>query len=1765
MGAMSKKDAKAEVGGFWSYIFGNESIKEKPIDLSKFIELDEIKASNLLKSLQEIEIASKTNTSVWQEYFSTLSDGQKWQIEFVKNNDLQKTSTEDLVKANQQARASALAHNEAIKAQTFSAKAGKVALQALATVGNMFVMWAFTKGIELAVKVLDNYIHRLDNAKEALSSTQSELSFVNDELKDTTDKIAELEALDPSSISITDKEDLQRLKDQNEELRIRQKYLEDQEKYDLQKVADLTKEKYGQKYGNVNRDTVDEYRSLYANKNTKTVPASSYLTGGAYSQSTPYAASKQNTGAIGGSGTLSDLIAQYEHYIELKKEAVQNNDADGIKQYNDKLVEIAEKLRSDRTELQGFSDDLKAAGDTSGELDNITWQLKTIDDLLLSPGQNLVNFIDKDILSEDKQKLVDLANAGKLTQDELSSNFSEVDKYLKENGLTLDDLISVVKTYKEELYNVSVDETTISPLSISQTVDQLNTQLKPAFDSLKSAYQDIFTDDGFTPENVDIPMLDSIRASIEELNSMEGVDIDIDYSSFENLAEVLTDTASTEDKVHEAINSLATDIVSALNPAISECSGEAYQMVQALLESVGVMNSEEVMVSALGYTYEEYVAAKEAASSAGIDLANATAEDIVNFANEATAAEEDKTALLNYYQYKIIASGATIDTLGDINALIAEYNQLGINCNKLKEYLALKGAGAGSGVDVKYRGYGSSTKGYDTGVSYSPTEVDFKPKSEPKKSGGGGGTGRAKKEEFDWIETKIKNLEEDISRLDKTSDSSYSSVSEKNKALADGIEKINEEINLQQQAYERYMAKAESVGLSDEYKNLVQNGAVDIESITDDDLKEAIKNYEQWYGKAKETQDKINDLYDDAKDKHVAAYELEASEIEKLRDNQTITEREYLDAMLALYEKYYADQTEFANQAKEAKLKYLKEEKDYLETVANAAASLLDDQIDYIEKEKDREHKKYEDQIAEIEDIIKAKEKDADAVQDQIDAIKDENDELDRQKNLREALRKEQEAQTALERAKNQRTKLLYKNGQMVWDVDDSAIREANKNVEDAQDAVDKAKKDIIIANLQIQIDAIQDGIDALEDQKAQLEVLADESDAFFDKKIADMREYQNEWKEALEIEERAIDITNLKSMFGEDAVDEILGHNLTLLSTWKQNYADTMAAMDLAGSDMVGSITSEWEELAGVSNNMEDAIARSQLSMDSLTGMAGTLDNAVGNVEDASNRVADVVNNTDMSPVNEQLGNTEHAAQNTQEQLNGIVEKLDTLESDVQNYQIPAIDTVAFAASLGTGEGTDGILGQLNTFIERFREICSSIPSIWDSTIQSLNGQGTVPGESAGYDSMFAPLLNAMDGTKLEIDGKLKEYAESWTGFNETLGEIIGVGSGSSIGGAEEHQSSGTGMSSTKSGSGSQKTDKDVSSDSIVGTIESGGEAVIQSFDEVWIPGFEEFASQIDEICMNVCAMVEDMANEVIKMVNDALKAMKELEAKNTGAYKIDKVGSSYSPHAVSPANAFGTLSSADGSGAVTKDQISLVNELGNEMLIRDGILHEIPGGAHTIQLQKGDIILNHKQTEELKKYNRVTSGGGHGKLVGSFASGTVTSSKVSILDSNIRDMWSSDEFRKLLENVKKLRDGQSIIIGQNNTILKDKNGDPYREGTVITPKGDVYMPLPDTHPTMQLQKKFDAYVQKMGGADFLGANAMIEHNKQMNKWTKQITNSNIINNVVNNRPEISIGDINVTCPGITSQEVMREVGDALNKQIGHLSQRALQEAMMR
>ena len=115
-------------------------------------------------------------------------------------------------------------------------------------------------------------------------------------------------------------------------------------------------------------------------------------------------------------------------------------------------------------------------------------------------------------------------------------------------------------------------------------------------------------------------------------------------------------------------------------------------------------------------------------------------------------------------------------------------------------------------------------------------------------------------ETIDWIETKISRIERVIDQLDQKASNVYKTWSERNKALAGEISEVHDEIELQQQAYNRYMQEANSIGLSASYVEKIQNGTIDIETITDEALKEKIDDYQKYYEAALDAEQAIEEL-----------------------------------------------------------------------------------------------------------------------------------------------------------------------------------------------------------------------------------------------------------------------------------------------------------------------------------------------------------------------------------------------------------------------------------------------------------------------------------------------------------------------------------------------------------------------------------------------------------------------------------------------------------------------------------------------------------------------------------------------------------------------------------------------------------------------------------------------------------------------------------------------------------------------------------------
>lgn len=216
--------------------------------------------------------------------------------------------------------------------------------------------------------------------------------------------------------------------------------------------------------------------------------------------------------------------------------------------------------------------------------------------------------------------------------------------------LSWDELITKIK----EVQDSTANENPIS-ISITDTVEQLNTQLKPAFDSLQSAWQDIFTDDGFELNSIDIlSTCDSIKSKLDEMSDPKGLNLDVDYSAFEDFVAVLSNTESTASDVQDAFNSLATSITQA---ALS--GAEDFETMKAALEDLGVVNNEMVAFDAL-------ISNTEALKEAGLDLAKASEEQIAAFANESVAAENVTQAIAMLTFHKELCNIQEMNTAGEV-------------------------------------------------------------------------------------------------------------------------------------------------------------------------------------------------------------------------------------------------------------------------------------------------------------------------------------------------------------------------------------------------------------------------------------------------------------------------------------------------------------------------------------------------------------------------------------------------------------------------------------------------------------------------------------------------------------------------------------------------------------------------------------------------------------------------------------------------------------------------------------------------------------------------------------------------------------------------------------------------------------------------------------------------------------------------------------------------------------------------------------------
>ena len=248
------------------------------------------------------------------------------------------------------------------------------------------------------------------------------------------------------------------------------------------------------------------------------------------------------------------------------------------------------------------------------------------------------------------------------------------------------------------------------------------------------------------------------------------------------------------------------------------------------------------------------------------------------FKNGDWSTKDSGTALMGELGQELIVRDGHFFTVGDNGAEFVPYKKGDIIFNhKQTEELFKNGyvtSGGGRGVAMAsgtaFANVGHGTwrpggigGGYSGGGSSSSGVRSSGSKSSGSNSNSNSNANKeAEKSEqtLDWIETALNRVERAISRLDKTATSTYKNWTKRGTALNDQISQTRREIDLQNQAYNRYIQQANSVGLDAGYAAKVRDGTIDIEKITNEDLNNKIQDYQNWYNKALDCLDAIDEL-----------------------------------------------------------------------------------------------------------------------------------------------------------------------------------------------------------------------------------------------------------------------------------------------------------------------------------------------------------------------------------------------------------------------------------------------------------------------------------------------------------------------------------------------------------------------------------------------------------------------------------------------------------------------------------------------------------------------------------------------------------------------------------------------------------------------------------------------------------------------------------------------------------------------------------------
>lgn len=363
----------------------------------------------------------------------------------------------------------------------------------------------------------------------------------------------------------------------------------------------------------------------------------------------------------------------------------------------------------------------------------------------------------------------------------------------------------------------------------------------------------------------------------------------------------------------------------------------------------------------------------------------------------------------------------------------------------------------------------------------------------------------------------------------------------------------------------------------------------------------------------------------------------------------------------------------------------------------NSYASILGEVIDEYESALSGVNSLLDDEIDKINDVIDATNEEYDA---KIKPLEEQLELLQKTNEARSVELALEQAKYDLDRAKNQKTNKVIRDGEIVYEADMDAVRDANKAVADAE--YDKAVHD-----LQTQIDNLTKERDELIEG--------------YDKQIENLDEIKEKWSEIVEEIQKAADLQKAEELFGPGWQDKILsGKDADLLEKFKELYSSafneqTNVQNQIASNDRI--LDTMNKIIAGFqdgSMSYDDAVAGINSLISSMDGGFSALEQLGSHLNmDKILGIGDIASNSQA-----QITDSAKLLQEYLQLVQGNLNSTGKYETSWEDKKGDLNSEVA---------GFDSAFGSMADFIKKYKDQLAAIQgnsNSWKDTEDFVNGQ---------------------------------------------------------------------------------------------------------------------------------------------------------------------------------------------------------------------------------------------------------------------------------------------------------------------------------------------------------------------------------------------------------------------------------------------------------